>query len=445
VFKIQKLFIALACCLFMCLSHAQADTFFSQFQSQGINQAQVMNAPQRRSGGITIYNSSPKNYYTYNNTNYDFNFSYNPTYWTNVNYIYNNYHSNYNSNDYRCPYASAQHGYDYGYSAGYAASYVICFDETFYDDCFNGGDWDYPTPGTGTCQPVLIDGNYTIGHGSNCTIDCPTRACPTGYTGNIQGRFQNGTCTYSDLSTCTRTTNIVCPTIPAPNCGINGLLDTEEYTYTSGGQSLTCERPVCRVNPGPRVCTQDARMCADGSSVGRDPNNNCEFRPCPVTPTPTTCTQTCAAGTVNAGQQVTGTLQNGTCVIPANACGGTVPQPTTCTSTCPVGTANAGQQVTGNLVNGQCIVAPNSCGGTTPTTCSFTCPVGTSNAGQQVSGNLVNGQCVPVAPGSCGTIVPPAMSTVFRPTAISSVFNNNAIGIGNTSLNQNDFRIRAGI
>ena len=28
-------------------------------------------------------------------------------------------------------------------------------------------------------------------------------------------------------------------------------------------------------------CTDDVKQCSDGSYVGRDPNNNCEFRPCP--------------------------------------------------------------------------------------------------------------------------------------------------------------------
>ncbi len=28
-------------------------------------------------------------------------------------------------------------------------------------------------------------------------------------------------------------------------------------------------------------CTADAKVCPDGSYVGRDSNNNCEFKPCP--------------------------------------------------------------------------------------------------------------------------------------------------------------------
>jgi hypothetical protein len=29
------------------------------------------------------------------------------------------------------------------------------------------------------------------------------------------------------------------------------------------------------------VCTADVQECADGSFVGRDPLNNCEFKECP--------------------------------------------------------------------------------------------------------------------------------------------------------------------
>ena len=28
-------------------------------------------------------------------------------------------------------------------------------------------------------------------------------------------------------------------------------------------------------------CTEEAKICSDGSSVSRDPDNNCEFAPCP--------------------------------------------------------------------------------------------------------------------------------------------------------------------
>jgi len=31
----------------------------------------------------------------------------------------------------------------------------------------------------------------------------------------------------------------------------------------------------------PLFCTQDAKICPDGSAVSRDPLNQCQFKPCP--------------------------------------------------------------------------------------------------------------------------------------------------------------------
>ncbi len=45
-------------------------------------------------------------------------------------------------------------------------------------------------------------------------------------------------------------------------------------------------------NSSPQACTEDAQVCPDGSTVVRDPNNNCQFAPCPqASPTPNL--QTC--------------------------------------------------------------------------------------------------------------------------------------------------------
>ncbi|PIR60221.1 MAG: hypothetical protein COU67_03095 [Candidatus Pacebacteria bacterium CG10_big_fil_rev_8_21_14_0_10_44_54] len=41
--------------------------------------------------------------------------------------------------------------------------------------------------------------------------------------------------------------------------------------------------------PGPAACTTELRTCWDRSQVGRDINNNCEFRACPPQPTPLVC------------------------------------------------------------------------------------------------------------------------------------------------------------
>lgn len=33
----------------------------------------------------------------------------------------------------------------------------------------------------------------------------------------------------------------------------------------------------------PTACTEEAKICPDGSAVGRNPALNCEFDPCPAT------------------------------------------------------------------------------------------------------------------------------------------------------------------
>jgi len=42
--------------------------------------------------------------------------------------------------------------------------------------------------------------------------------------------------------------------------------------------------------PGPQDCLTDTKECPDGTDVGRDPNNDCDFLPCPSTTTTTLTT-----------------------------------------------------------------------------------------------------------------------------------------------------------
>lgn len=59
--------------------------------------------------------------------------------------------------------------------------------------------------------------------------------------------------------------------------------------------ALACFVPACASKsnpppaeqPGGTVCTMDAKLCPDGTSVGRT-GPNCEFAPCPGTPSETT-------------------------------------------------------------------------------------------------------------------------------------------------------------
>eukprot|EP01060_Flectonema_neradi_P005975 TRINITY_DN139_c0_g1_i4.p2 TRINITY_DN139_c0_g1~~TRINITY_DN139_c0_g1_i4.p2 ORF type:complete len:161 (+),score=38.13 TRINITY_DN139_c0_g1_i4:539-1021(+) len=55
------------------------------------------------------------------------------------------------------------------------------------------------------------------------------------------------------------------------------------------GYTCTDVKKVCTTSPcyqydcsWPVHCTKEVMECPDGSFVGRDENNNCEFHPCPV-------------------------------------------------------------------------------------------------------------------------------------------------------------------
>jgi putative hemolysin len=67
-----------------------------------------------------------------------------------------------------------------------------------------------------------------------------------------------------------------CPlyTPPAPGWCDDGVI------MDGGTDECGCQMPpVCEREQ--IFCTEDAKMCPDGSSVGRDPENGCEFFPCP--------------------------------------------------------------------------------------------------------------------------------------------------------------------
>ncbi|MSU60669.1 MAG: hypothetical protein EXS52_02005 [Candidatus Staskawiczbacteria bacterium] len=57
---------------------------------------------------------------------------------------------------------------------------------------------------------------------------------------------------------------------------------------------------VPKINPTPTACTQEAKLCPDGSYVGRS-GSNCEFAQCPD-PNPTIISKKCPPGTIQTGQ-----------------------------------------------------------------------------------------------------------------------------------------------
>lgn len=55
--------------------------------------------------------------------------------------------------------------------------------------------------------------------------------------------------------------------------------------WCSDGTIVAREKSPCGCQDPPRcvkACTADAKLCPDGTAVGRDSENNCEFTPCPT-------------------------------------------------------------------------------------------------------------------------------------------------------------------
>jgi hypothetical protein len=109
-----------------------------------------------------------------------------------------------------------------------------------------------------------------------CTLD--VQACPDG---SLVGRDPQNDCAFSPC----KVDCVVCPGGFFDGCN-HCACGTEE----SGPPICTlmaCAGPelqpkTCHQKPPVLVvCTADARVCPDGSSVGRDPANDCEFVPCP--------------------------------------------------------------------------------------------------------------------------------------------------------------------
>ncbi|MGV8171127.1 MAG: hypothetical protein ACP5OA_00365 [Candidatus Woesearchaeota archaeon] len=75
----------------------------------------------------------------------------------------------------------------------------------------------------------------------------------------------------------TTTCNGVCP-----------QLASVSPDWCIGGEIISSEPDECGCPTPPeclRACTMDAKICPDGTGVGRNSSNNCEFDPCPVAPT----------------------------------------------------------------------------------------------------------------------------------------------------------------
>ncbi|MDX1919138.1 MAG: hypothetical protein SFU25_00210 [Candidatus Caenarcaniphilales bacterium] len=241
-------------------------------------QSQVMTNNFANVGNINIGGTS----YGYQN----FNFNY---------FAYLNYfiilqkptYSHFDSNAYVCPYQSSNHAYNDGYHYGQGSSYDAAYDcvEYIVDYCEDGYYTPTPQPHPQPEPLICRDGEYRAYFRGQwiCRADL---VCGT----NETRTFRNGRWICVANETCE------CPT-PTP-CPTGTVEDTTRRVFErvtcESGSSIRCAVRQCRPTtnpdptPTPRVCTTDVRQCADGSFVSRDPNNNCEFRPCPVIPLPDT-------------------------------------------------------------------------------------------------------------------------------------------------------------
>jgi hypothetical protein len=72
-------------------------------------------------------------------------------------------------------------------------------------------------------------------------------------------------------------------------CGVLGALSAGESARAEMvmvANYVPMERKPTRINPirnGDTVCSQEVKSCPDGSYVGRNPADQCRFKPCPTT------------------------------------------------------------------------------------------------------------------------------------------------------------------
>jgi len=115
---------------------------------------------------------------------------------------------------------------------------------------------------------------------TNCS-SCPNAHCTPNYCGGCHAIFtdDNGVVNCADNTyTCTVTYseegehcggNMANP----PQCAPGLVCTPVPGSGPFGDVGGICKAPV--------ACTLEAKLCPDGSYVGRDANNNCEFSPCP--------------------------------------------------------------------------------------------------------------------------------------------------------------------
>jgi hypothetical protein len=104
------------------------------------------------------------------------------------------------------------------------------------------------------------------------------------FSQNTKALTLNPNCSYDNND------QVMCPQWdPAPNFCLGGTIQAGELNECGCSGAPVCITSSPAPSSTPVACTEDARLCSDGSSVGRI-GPNCEFAPCPST-RPVACTE----------------------------------------------------------------------------------------------------------------------------------------------------------
>lgn len=106
------------------------------------------------------------------------------------------------------------------------------------------------------------------------------------YQKSLNPQAQNATpkSTISNFDDCVTAGNPVMESYPRQCVTEDGLHFVEEIKSQPTSSVSPTKNPSSEPNPDNQVvCTQDVKLCPDGSYVGRS-GPNCEFAACPATP-----------------------------------------------------------------------------------------------------------------------------------------------------------------
>jgi eight-cysteine-cluster-containing protein len=154
---------------------------------------------------------------------------------------------------------------------------VCCMPSISNDHCINGVK-DYDETGVdcggSICKACTSTGFCGISTYGPCSSDsgCTTGGCSGQICHSVQEQMPATTCEYKDCYN-------------AKNYGMacKCIIKTVTPAVTASIIGEPAVQGSCQWTKGSQACTADAKLCPDGTYVSRDPNNNCEFYPCPGT------------------------------------------------------------------------------------------------------------------------------------------------------------------